>query len=148
MLTEILEMCRNAKHRGEAGFTLLELLVVLVLIGLLAAFVGPKVLGYIGSSKVKAVNMQMEGFKSALELYFLDVGTYPTEEQGLKALVSNPGVPGWNGPYLREGQVPQDPWTHDYLYRNPVEGAAFRIISRGRDGRDGGAGEDQDITSR
>jgi len=140
---------RVCRRRRLAGFTLIELLVVLVILGLLAALVGPQIMSYVGSSKTDAAKLQIEDLSSALDLYRLDVGRYPTSGQGLRALVEKPdGVSGWNGPYLRKNKVPQDPWGQDYIYRQPGnEGRDFDILTHGADGQPGGEGENQDVVS-
>ena len=132
----------------EAGFTLIEMLVVIAIIGLIMALVGPRVLGYLSNSKVKAAKIQIESFKSALDLYYLDAGSYPTTAQGLDGLVHAAGnTPSWNGPYLKGGDVPVDPWGHKYLYRSPGQHGAYDIVSLGSDGQQGGSGDAADITS-
>lgn len=137
-----------ALRRGEAGFTLVEILVVITIIGLIMAIVGPRVLNYLGESKVKAAKIQIESFSSALDLYYLDMGRYPTSSDGLGALVARPGnAPEWNGPYLKGGVVPNDPWGHPYVYRSPVERAPYEIVSFGADGQEGGTGTAADISS-
>ncbi len=129
------------------GFTLLELLVVLVIIGLLAGYVGPRFFQQIGKSEVKATRAQIDSLQKALDHYRLDTGHYPSTEQGLSALNTRPGEEtGWQGPYLSK-QVPRDPWGRDYLYRSPGEHGDYDLSSLGKDGRPGGTGEDQDITS-
>lgn len=134
-----------AKNRAEAGFTLVELLVVLVILSLLAALVGPRVVGYMGQSKVKAAHIQIDGFQTALDLFRLDVGRYPLQSEGLGALVAPPpGAAGWAGPYLDKA-VTADPWGAAYLYRAQGNGAGFQVISLGADGREGGEGENADI---
>ncbi len=123
----------------RAGFTLVEMLVVLVIIGLIMGLVGPRVLGYLSDAKEKTARIQIENFKSALDLFYLDTGRYPTTSEGLTALVRKPGaVDGWNGPYLRETTVPADPWGHAYLYRSPADPAPFEITSLGPKGKGGG----------
>ena len=137
-----------ALRRGEAGFTLVEILVVITIIGLIMAIVGPRVLNYLGESKVKAAKIQIESFSSALDLYYLDMGRYPPSNDGLAALVQRPGnAPDWNGPYLKGGVVPNDPWGHPYVYRSPVERAPYEIVSFGADGQEGGTGTAADISS-
>ncbi|WP_245579178.1 type II secretion system major pseudopilin GspG [Inquilinus limosus] len=137
-----------ARRRRQAGFTLIELLVVLVILGLLAGLVGPRVLAYLGGARADSARLQIENFKSALDLYAIDVGGYPTTAQGLKALLANPGgVRGWNGPYLRSNALPQDPWGNAYSYRAPGQHGAFDLYSLGADNREGGSGDDADITS-
>ncbi|MGK9167955.1 type II secretion system major pseudopilin GspG [Inquilinus limosus] len=137
-----------ARRRRQAGFTLIELLVVLVILGLLAGLVGPRVLAYLGGARADSARLQIENFKSALDLYAIDVGGYPTTAQGLKALLANPGgVRGWNGPYLRSNALPQDPWGNTYNYRAPGQHGAFDLYSLGADSREGGSGDDADITS-
>jgi len=132
------------RHRG---FTLLELLVVMVIIGLLAAYVGPKYFSQVGKSEVKTTRAQIVGFEKALEQYRMEVGNLPTTEQGLAALVSRPnGVARWDGPYLGK-TVPLDPWGHAYVYKSPGDHGEFDILSYGRDGRPGGDGLDADITN-
>ena len=140
---------RPARRRnGEAGFTLVEILVVITIIGLIMAIVGPRVLNYLGESKVKAARIQIESLGSALDLYYLDMGRYPNSNDGLAALVQRPGnAEEWNGPYLKGGVVPNDPWGHAYVYRSPVEHAPYEIVSYGSDGQEGGAGTAADITS-
>lgn len=129
------------------AFTLLELLVVVAIIALLAGYVGPKYFGQIGKAEVKAARAQIDGLEKALDQYRLDVGRYPTTEQGLNALVSQPaGVERWTGPYLKK-QIPPDPWGHPYVYTSPGTHGDFDLQSYGRDGKPGGSGEDADITS-
>ncbi|WMJ70171.1 type II secretion system major pseudopilin GspG [Stenotrophomonas sp. 24(2023)] len=136
----------SVRHRAH-GFTLLELLVVMVIIGLLAAYVGPKYFSQLNKSEVTVAKAQVETFDKLLDTYRLDVGHYPTTEQGLAALVSAPAdAAGWNGPYLKKN-VPLDPWHHPYAYRSPAEGAEYEVSSLGRDGTPGGTGEDADISS-
>jgi general secretion pathway protein G len=137
-----------ALRRGDAGFTLVEILVVITIIGLIMAIVGPRVLNYLGESKVKAAKIQIESFSSALDLYYLDMGRYPGSSDGLAALVQRPGsAQEWNGPYLKGGVVPNDPWGHSYVYKSPVEHAPYEIVSFGSDGQEGGTGTAADISS-
>ncbi len=136
------------KCSRAAGFTLIELLVVLAIIGLLAGLVGPQVMQHLGGSKTKTAKVQIEELAGALDMYRLDVGSYPSSEQGLRALVEKPGnVSIWNGPYLRKNKVPQDPWLKDYHYVSPGQHGKFDLFSLGSDGREGGEGEDQDLVS-
>ena len=133
-------------HRRR-GFTLLELLVVMVIIGLLAGYVGPKFFGQIGKSEVKAARAQIDALTKSLDQYRLDVGHYPSTEQGLAVLNSKPAdEPKWAGPYLAKA-LPKDPWGNDYQYRSPGEHGEYDLLSFGRDGRPGGEGEDADLTS-
>jgi general secretion pathway protein G len=135
------------RHTSETGFTLVEMLVVITIIGLIMALVGPRVLNYLSESKVKAAKIQIESFASALDLYYLDLGRYPGSNEGLSALTRSNNAPGWNGPYLRGGAVPSDPWGHSYVYRSPGERSPYDIISLGSDGQEGGDGTAADITS-
>lgn len=129
------------------GFTLLELLVVMVIIGLLASYVAPRYFDQIGKSEVKATRAQLDAFEKALGAYRLDVGHYPTAEQGLRSLVERPSdEPKWSGPYLSKN-VPSDPWGRAYLYRSPGDAShEFELQSLGKDGQRGGAGLDADIS--
>lgn len=134
--------------KQQTGFTLLELLVVLGIIALLAGIVGPQVMKHMGTSKVKAARVQIEDLSASLDMYKLDVGRYPTSEQGLTALIEKPSnVKRWNGPYLRKTRVPQDPWLQDYHYASPGQHGRFDLYSFGADGQEGGEGEDSDIVS-
>lgn len=130
----------------SAGFTLVELLVVLVILALIMGLVGPRVLNYLTSSRERAASLQITSFKSALDLFFLDVGRYPTGSEGLSALVEKPAAaPVWNGPYLKQSQVPNDPWGNAYRYASPADKAPYEIQSLGADGKPGGSGSDADI---
>ena len=132
---------------GESGFTLLELLVVIVIIGLLAGYVGPKYFAQIGKSEIKVTKAQIDSFEKALDTYRLDLGRYPTTEQGLAALNEKPvNEARWQGPYLKKG-VPPDPWGQPYQYRSPGEKGDFDLFSFGKDGQLGGEGENADITN-
>ena len=129
------------------GFTLLELLVVVAIIGLLAGFVAPRYFGQVGKSEVATAKAQIDALEKALDQYRLDVGRYPSNELGLKALVDKPvNEPKWNGPYLKKA-VPLDPWGQPYMYKFPGEKGDFDLISLGRDRAPGGSGEDADITN-
>jgi general secretion pathway protein G len=138
---------RRPRH-GQRGFTLVEILVVITIIGLIMSLVGPRVLGYLADSKIKAAKVQIESFASALDLYFLDVGQYPSNSDGLGALVQRPAnARAWSGPYLRGGMVPKDPWGNPYVYRFPGQYSTYDILSLGADGQEGGTGTGADITS-
>lgn len=127
------------------GFTLLELLVVMVIIGLLAAYVGPRYFSQIGKSEIKVAKAQMVAFEQALDQYRLEVGHYPTTEQGLNVLETKPeNEPRWNGPYLKK-KLPLDPWGNAYQYKFPGEHSDYDLMSYGNDGRPGGDGEAADI---
>jgi len=140
---------RPRKRRaGERGFTLVEILVVITIIGLIMGLVGPRVLNYLTESKAKAAKIQIESFASSLDLFFLDAGRYPSSSEGLGALVQRPGnISGWNGPYLKGGNLPPDPWGNAYIYRSPGQHGAYDIVSFGADGQEGGSGTAGDITS-
>jgi general secretion pathway protein G len=131
----------------KAGFTLLELLVVIVIIGLLAAYVGPKYFSQLSKSEVTVAKAQIASFEKALDTFRLDVGRYPTNEENLQALLVKPASASkWNGPYLKK-EVPADPWGNAYQYRSPGSKNEFEILSFGKDGQPGGAGDDADITN-
>ena len=137
-----------SRRRAEAGFTLIELLVVLVILVLLAGLVAPRVIGYLGSSRTKAAKVQVQSLATALELFKVDTGRYPSTGEGLKALVeAPPGAGAWNGPYLTKKDAPSDPWGRPYAYRSPGEHGAFDILSLGADNQRGGTGENEDIVS-
>jgi general secretion pathway protein G len=133
------------------GFTLLELLVVVAIIGLLAAYVGPKYFSQIGRSEQAVAKSQVESFSRALGAYRIDVGSYPSTEEGLAALLTKPSdtakAAKWNGPYL-EKSVPLDPWTRPYIYRSPGSKTDFDLLSYGKDGQPGGTGDATDISNQ
>jgi general secretion pathway protein G len=131
----------------QRGFTLLELLVVMVIIGLLAGYVGPKYFSQVGKSEIKASRAQIDGLEKALDQYRLDTGHYPSTEQGLAALVARPpSEPRWDGPYLKKA-IPNDPWGNPFVYRMPGEHGDLDLLSYGKDGQPGGEGEAADITN-
>lgn len=131
----------------ESGFTLLELLVVMVIIGLLAGYVGPKYFSQIGKSQIKAARAQIDALEKALDQYRVDTGRYPGMEQGLAALITRPpNEPKWDGPYLKKS-VPADPWGNAYVYKIPGEHGDFDLLSLGKDGQAGGSGESADVTN-
>jgi general secretion pathway protein G len=134
-------------RRRVGGFTLFELLVVMLIIGLLASYVGPRYFSQVGKSEVKAARAQMDAFEKSLEQYRLDTGHFPTTEQGLAALFARPNnEPKWQGPYLKKAPPP-DPWGSAYLYKAPGDHGEFDLQSLGKDRRPGGSGEDADITN-
>jgi general secretion pathway protein G len=147
LLRSVRALCvRSAAH--QAGFTLVEMLVVLTIIALILGLVGPRVLNYLGESRVKTAKLQIESFGSALDLFYLDTGRYPTTSEGLNALAQRPtGIEIWNGPYVKGGKVPSDPWGNPYQYRSPMESAPYEIVSYGSDGREGGTGTAADISN-
>jgi general secretion pathway protein G len=140
----LLPTSSSTRHRG---FTLLELLVVMVNIGLLAGYVGPKLFGQIGKSEAKVAKAQIDALQKALDQYRIDAGHYPSSEQGLAALNTRPAdEPRWSGPYMSKA-VPQDPWGRDYQYRAPGQHGEYDLLSYGRDGQPGGDGADADHVS-
>ena len=143
-----LPVATSRRRHRQAGFTLVEILVVLAIIGLVMSLVGPRVLNYFSESKVKSAQIQIQAFSGALDLFYLDTGRYPTTSEGLKALVVRPEtLPNWNGPYLRTGTVPNDPWGTAYIYHSPSPHGPYDILSLGADRQEGGTGTAADITS-
>lgn len=133
------------QRKDAAGFTLLELLVVMVIIGLLAGYVAPKYMSQIGKSEIKAAKAQIDSLEKSLDQYRIDTGHYPNQQQGLNALVTRPADESkWDGPYLRKG-LPLDPWGHSYVYKIPGEKGDFDLVSYGKDGQSGGSAEAADI---
>lgn len=147
--------CRGCSGAGKSlqykhsasGFTLLELLVVIVIIGMLASYVGPKYFSQLGKSEITVARAQIESISKALDTFRLDVGRYPTAEEGLSVLMIRPeGALGWNGPYLKK-EVPKDPWGKVYVYSIKSETGDVQILSMGKDGQTGGAGDSADISN-
>jgi general secretion pathway protein G len=140
---------RRVGRAVDDGYTLIELLVVLTIIGLVMGLIGPRVLGYLSESRTKTARLQIESFTASLDLFYLDAGRYPTTSEGLEALTQRPaGVAVWNGPYLKGGKVPADPWGNSYQYRSPVDHTPpYEVLSFGSDGREGGTGNAADISS-
>jgi len=138
---------KREDRKSERGFTLIEILVVIIIIGLLAALVGPILFGKVGMAKLKAAKAQIELFGTAFDAFRLDTGRYPTTEEGLKSLREKPsGIENWEGPYLPK-EIPVDPWGKPYVYKAPGEHGDYDLISYGLDGAEGGEGENQDIVS-
>jgi general secretion pathway protein G len=132
--------------RANRGFTLIELVMVLVIIGVILAMVGPRVFNSLGRANSERAKVQIEQLGSALELYKLDTGRYPTTQEGLASLVTAPsGVANWNGPYLKDTKQLKDPWTRDFGYRSPAEKGGYDLFSLGADGKEGGDGENKDV---
>ena len=139
---------QKARRTDQRGFTLVELLVVLVILGLIAAFAAPRVIKYLGRAKTDAASIQIERLSGVLDLYRLEVGGYPTSDDGLQALMEQPpDAEMWNGPYLKKANALIDPWGRPYIYQSPGEHGDFDLSTFGADGSDGGDGEDQDLTS-
>ena len=135
----------RTRHLRHLGFTLLELLVVIVIIGLLAGYVAPRYFAQVGKSEVQVARAQIDALEKSLDQYRLDTRRYPSTEEGLTALFAKPSAEaGWNGPYLKKA-VPNDPWGHPYVYRAPGQKGEFDLYSYGRDGKPGGSGDDADV---
>ncbi len=135
-------------RRHQAGFTLVELLVVLIILGLIAAFAAPQVIKYVGGAKSDSAKIQVERLSSVLDLYRLQVGRYPSGDEGLDALVEAPAdAPNWDGPYLKKADALVDPWGRPYLYQYPGENGEYDLYTLGADGQEGGEGENRDRTS-
>jgi general secretion pathway protein G len=138
----------GVQRARQDGFTLIELLVVLVILGLLASVAAPQLIKFIGGAKADTAKVQIERLSGVIDLYRLEVGSYPSEQQGLKALVEAPsGVATWNGPYLKKADALVDPWGRPYVYRFPGRHGDYDLYTLGADGRDGGEGENQDVAS-
>ena len=139
------KMKRRMNKSGQTGFTLMELLVVLAILGLLMSLVGPRVLNQLGGAKTKTALIQIKDLEQSLEMYKLDVGRFPSTGEGLQALVTKPSnAAGWNGPYLKS-DVPLDPWKREYQYKYPGERGELDIFTYGQNGTPGGEGEDSDV---
>ena len=139
---------RRPRRRRQAGFTLVELLVVLIILGLIAAFAAPRVIKFVGGAKTDSAKIQIERLSGVLDLYRLQVGRYPSEDEGLNALMEQPAdAPDWEGPYLKKADALIDPWRRPYIYRFPGEHGDYDLYSLGADGEDGGEGENRDLMS-
>jgi len=152
MMFSAIKVARSSRKRrvraGQDGFTLVEMLVVITIIGMIMALVGPRVLNYLSESRVKAAKIQIQSFGSALDLFYLDAGRFPTSSEGLAALARPvSGVAAWNGPYVKGNTVPNDPWGNPYVYKQPGEQAPYEIRSLGSDGQEGGTGTATDLSS-
>ena len=138
---------RDIRWGHQTGATILEVLIVLSIIALIAAVVGPRVIGYLGTAKSETAELQINNLASAVQLFYVDTGRYPSEAEGLSVLMTRPaGDADWNGPYMPTGEALVDPWGRDYLYEPPGDDGSFTIRTLGRDGAQGGSGEDSDLS--
>ena len=145
-MSDILITNRPEARSRRSGVTILEVLVVLTVIAMISAVVGPRLVGYLGRAKSETADLQIKQLVNAVQLYYIDLGRYPVESEGLKVLLqAPPGETKWRGPYIDNGEAMTDPWGRDYIYRAPQENEPFRITSLGRDGATGGTGEDEDL---
>lgn len=134
LIRKLISIFRPLSARAQAGFTLVELLVVLAILGLMVAIVAPQVLKYLGRAKVDTARIEMRNIETALDLYMIDVGQYPTQQEGLAALIANPGtLASWHGPYLKTTGAPLDPWGHPYQYQIPGQHGDYDLYSLGPD---------------
>jgi len=140
-------MRRENRSYAPRGFTLIELIVVVVILGLLAAVVGPQVMNRLGESKARISQLQIEQLGNALALYRFDIGQYPSTAEGLQALIEDPGIENWSGPYLEKNNLPKDSWGRDYQYRSPGDFGDYDLWSWGADGQEGGEGDNADVRS-
>lgn len=141
-------MVDQKRRKSQGGFSLIELIVVLVILGLLATVVGPKVMSRLSQGKTEIARIQIDQFDGALGLFRFDVGRYPTTAEGLQALVeNNSGIQNWGGPYLDKRTLPNDPWGREYQYRSPGQNGEYDLWTNGADGIEGGEGENSDVTS-
>lgn len=137
---------KTAPNSSRTGATILEVLIVLSIIAMIAAVVGPRVIGYLGKAKSETAALQIDNLASAVQLFYIDTGRYPSEAEGLSVLITRPaGDAAWNGPYMPSEEALRDPWGRDYQYQPPGTDGGFSILSLGRDGAAGGAGEDVDL---
>jgi general secretion pathway protein G len=143
------DRAKAIRHKGrDGGFTLVELLVVLVILGMIVALVTPQVLKYLGRARTDTARIEIQTLGNALDLYHIDMQRYPTQSEGLQALIEMPpGAARWNGPYLKQKKLPMDPWGRPYLYRSPGEHGDYDLFTLGADNAPGGSGENQDVTS-
>lgn len=136
----------STQTSSDAGFSLMEVLIALLILSLVVSLTAPRVLGYLGKAKGQTAGVQIENLKSALDLFLLDTGRYPTEQEGLSVLgISGATIPGWAGPYLDGTEAPLDPWGNAYIYERSQTGFGVVVYSLGRDQEEGGQGEDADI---
>jgi len=141
-------MAAGSSEKRQRGFSLIELIVVLVILGLLAGLVTPAIMDHLIKARITITKRQISLLENALDSFKVDVGRYPTTEEGLHALIINPGnIPNWNGPYLQKNFVPKDAWKHEFIYRCPGQHGEFDLYSFGPDGQEGGQGQNADITS-
>jgi general secretion pathway protein G len=137
---------KNALQNNR-GFSLIEIMIVMIIIGLMVGLVGPKFIGQLGKAEQKTAKTQIEMLMTALDAYRLDVGSYPSQQEGLESLIANPGTDGWAGPYLKKNKIPLDPWKHSYLFQSPGEHGDIDIYSLGADNKPGGEDTDADVNS-
>ena len=140
-------MRKERKRNRQKGFSLIELIVVLVILGLLATVVGPQVMKRLAQGKAEIAKLQVDQFEGALGLFRFDVGRYPTSSEGLEALLRDSGIENWSGPYLEKSSIPKDPWGRDYEYRSPGQHGDYDLWSHGADGTSGGEDDAADVTS-
>jgi general secretion pathway protein G len=140
-------MKKNKTLHNNRGFTIMEIMIVIIIIGLMATFAAPKFIKQLGRAEQNTAKAQVAMLMTALDAYRLDVGSYPSQQEGLEALVSNPGADDWLGPYLNKSKIPEDPWKHPYVYQNPGQKGEVDISSLGADNQAGGDGKNADINS-